>query len=371
MRDVLVVSDPDLVSALAAYRLLKYEASTLKQKVVDAKSAASKALGGEDAPELEGMVADTGIVAAAVVGKAITQLASLFELDVDVAFSATDVPAVAVQAAVIEGLLTVCPGLRVRQQWSRVVNPDNSSLLKEIEELIQLDIDVTPVGAQLDAAIKRLGDPAAKLAMAEKIVEDDKSTPQEKEDAAKLATEARKEITRLTQLQTVQTDLLAVLAKAREFADRVTKASDGRGPSALAKAVAAEPLADTADTTCVLVIGGAKAETYQTLVKRRIFWPRIQTSTSVEVDYLLVHGEDVRAGGHRTASLAFAGHFGGSGAKWTTLTPFEVPPGLPETPPESADIKRLRLAALDKALKDKFITQQERDEQRRRIIAGF
>lgn len=322
-REVFVVTDPSLVSALAAYSQLKYEASTLKQRVTDAKNAAEEALK-PGTPEVHrDLVAEAGIVAAAVAGKAATQLASLFELDVDVATSATDIPAYTVQTAVIGKLVGARPDLKVRHEWARVSNTADSALVNIIQELTALDIDATTVDALLDAAIKDLGDPASAVAQAEKDAKDDKKSADQKKKAGQAAKDAQRDLGRLAQLQNVRTALTAMLEKARAFAERVTKTPDTGGPSALAQAVSVEPLSAAGDF-CVLVLGGAKAETYQAVVKRRIRFPRIQTSTTVEVDYLLVCDQNVVAGGHQTASAAYAGTIDGDDAEWKAVKKFEV-----------------------------------------------
>lgn len=322
-REVFVVTDPSLVSALAAYAQLKFETSTLKQRVTEAKNAAEEALK-PGAPEVGiEVAAEVGIAVAAVAGKAVTQLASLFEIDVDVVSSATDIPAYTVQTAVMGKLVGARPDLKVRHEWARVVNTADSALVNIIQELTALDIDATTIDALLDAAIKNLGDPASAVAQAEKDAKDDKKSADQRKEAEQAGQDAQLDLGRLAQLQTIRTALTAMLEKARAFAERVTKTPAAGGPSALAQAVSVEPLCAGSDF-CVLILGGARAETYQVVVKRRLWFPRIETSTSVEIDYLLVCDQNVVAGGHQTASAAYAGTINGDGAAWNAVKRFEV-----------------------------------------------
>ncbi len=319
--EVFVVTDPGLVAALAAYRQLDGEATLLRQRIDDAIEEAKEATAAATAPirtetrEIAAVLgAEAGIVAAAVAGKAITQLASLFEIDVDASTSATDIPASTVHAAVIGRILATDGAPRVRHEWARVPSTA-SALLATIPRLTELDIDATTVGARLDAAAKELGDPAGDLATLRK---DAKENPGENPARDQAITKAEQELQRLNRVQRAGTDLTALLEKARAFAERVTKAADDGGPGALARAVSVEPLA-TAEGLHVLVLGGAKAETYQTVVKRRVFYPRVQVSTSVEVDYLLIEGEHVVLAGHATSSAAYAGVIRGRGPRWRRM----------------------------------------------------
>lgn len=316
-KEVFVVTDPGLVATLAASSLLMYEASTLKQKVTDAKDSAQEALEAGPDGSRRAIAVEAGIVAAAVAGKAATQLASLFELDVDVSSGATDIPAITVQAAVIENLLGSTTEVTVRHERARIPIAGGSALLGTIQDLIALDIDATAVDALLDAAIKELGDPASAVAKAEQVANDEKKSANQRADAERAAKKAQEGVVRLAQLQNLRTSLRAILEKSRAFAERVTKAPAVGEPSALLQALSVEPLS-TGDC-CVLVVSGGKAETYQAVVKRRLRAPQLQTSTSVEVDFVLVLHENVLASGHKTASVAFAGTIAGRGAEWKTM----------------------------------------------------
>jgi hypothetical protein len=326
---VFVTTDPDLITAVAACRQLGFEANLLEQRVRAAIDAAKKALKAKP-PRSGGpvreLLSEAAIVGAAVAGKTITQLASLVQIDVDVATDTTELTAGTVQAAVMQQLVATSPELKVQHAWTRIASSETSALLKSLENLTTLDVDATTVGAQLDAAIKSLGDPAAKLAKAEKVQADEKATEQAKVQAAKDEAEARRDAPRLAALQAVSTDLVALLAKARSFADRITTLPETGGPSALARAVAIEPLTVTDDKVLVLCLAGGKAETNQMVVKRRIWWPRIQTSTAVEVDYLLVSTLDGQVwGGHAAAAVTNEGVINGKGLDWKVITPYTVP----------------------------------------------
>ncbi|WP_076264141.1 hypothetical protein [Intrasporangium flavum] len=111
---VFVVSDPRVVSSMAAYWQLRNEAEVLTLELTDAESAAAGALEQPAEPTTRVVPpADAGLAAAAVAGKAVTEVASLFELDVDVRTGDSAVPATSVQAAVIRHLLG-----RPRRRWS-------------------------------------------------------------------------------------------------------------------------------------------------------------------------------------------------------------------------------------------------------------
>jgi len=154
-----VVTDPKIVAGLAAYRQLDYEATALETELRGAKANAENELQPEPARMI---VAEAGIVAAAVAGKALTQLASLFELEVDVTTGTADIPAYTVQAAVIGKLLAKESAPKIRHEWARI-STDSSPLLAAIKRLTTLDVQVATVDARLDGQIRALGDPAARL----------------------------------------------------------------------------------------------------------------------------------------------------------------------------------------------------------------
>lgn len=326
-KEVLVVTDPGLVTALAVYRQLAAEATVLKNKVEHAVKAAAGVLPTEsDSPRrgVMAMTATAAAVGAAVAGKAITELASLFELDVDVAINPEDISAITVQAAVIGELLNT-DGIKVVHETARIPTEDESALLKTIQALTAADVEATSVGARIDAAIKRLGDPEGDLAQGEKDLKDAKEAKDAdaEEEANTAITAAKTALGQLKKFENASTDLTAILEKARAFADRVVKAPDTGGPSLLSRALSVEPLAAKDSPFVVLVVGAGKAETYQVVVKRRILFPRIQTSTSVAVDFLLVDGQHIVAGGHKTGAATYAGKISGSGAKWDEVTDLE------------------------------------------------
>ncbi|WP_076264142.1 hypothetical protein [Intrasporangium flavum] len=106
------------------------------------------------------------------------------------------------------------------------------------------------------------------------------------------------------------------MEKARAFAERVTAPPTGAQDSPLAVALSVEPLTAPDDTPLVLVVGAGTAETYQMVVKRRLFAPRVQSSTSVEVDFFLVKGDVVLAAGHHRAGSSVHARIGGGGSTW-------------------------------------------------------
>lgn len=112
----------------------------------------------------------------------------------------------------------------------------------------------------------------------------------------------------------MKTDLLAVVAKARAFAERVVAVPADGGVSPLGRVLSVEPLVD--DSYLILVLSGATAATDQVVVKRRIFSPRVQTSTSVGADYLLVAGDRILASGQQRSSVTYYGRLGRGGAYW-------------------------------------------------------
>ncbi|WP_158296523.1 hypothetical protein [Nocardioides albidus] len=309
--DVFVTSDPNVVASLVAYHQIRAEAAILRDRLRTAKEAAEEALeaptSADGAPRL---AVEAGIAAAAVVGRAATQVASLFELDVEVATSTVDIPATTVQAAVMGRLLEVRPELGIQHQWARLIDADASELLRIVGDLTAEDIDATVVDARLDAAVESLA------------------------DATDLQHRSR--------LQSARTDLAAVLAKARAFAVRVSATPSSGGASLLAQAVAVEHLAS--GERRVLVVGGARSEAHQVVVKRRLRTPRLQTGVSVGFDYLLVQGQGVIAAGHATAAVAYVARLDGSRAEWRQLTSFalsrdEPPgssPGAPRSVPSAA-----------------------------------
>jgi len=315
---VFVVSDVRVVTALAGYWQTTSEADLLHTELAQAIKNAEEARERVGEPRARSLTGEAVLVAGAAIGKAATEVASLFELDVDVRTSDTDVAATSVQAAVIEQLLQGKDKVRVKHQWARVID-ESSALLTLVKNLVALDIRAFTVDAELDAAIKTLGDPAADLAKAEKDAVDPKKTKDEHAAAEEAAESARTDLSRLNAFQTLRTRLAAVVEKAHAFALRITTTptgATGAQDSPLAVALSVEPLT-TDKAALVLVVGGGKAETHQMVVKRRILAPTVQTSTSVEVDYFLVQGDSVLAAGHAQASSSVHGRIKGSGSTWT------------------------------------------------------
>ena len=315
-----VVSDPRIVASLAAYWQIRNEAETLRSELTAAKTDAERALAPptvvERVPPTDGLAAETVVVAAAVAGKALTEVASLFELDVDVTTSTVDIPATSVQAAVIKSVHATVPTRAVKHQWARIIT-DASLLLTAVKQLVGLDVQSFTVDASLDGAIKALGDPASDLAAAKKDAADEKKSPEEQRAARERADSARADLDRLGLLQAARTRLTAVVQKTRAFADRITAAPAGTQDSPLAVALSVEPLSAGRDLPMVLAVGAGTAETHQMVVKRRLLAPRIQVSTSVAVDFFLVKGDEVLAAGHHRAGSSVHARITRSGSTWT------------------------------------------------------
>lgn len=310
-----VMSDAKIVAHLAGYWQIKGEADLLKTRFDEAEKAGNAALAASRKIATRMAVAPgTGLAVATMAGKALTQVASLFELEVAVTTAATDISAQTVQAAVIGKLLELSPGLVVHHQWTRV--PLQASVLRiAVGDLIDLDIKAAQLSSRLATGIKALGDPAARLASAQKDAADKNKTPQERADAEQRVVEAEQDIKSLTGLKQARDDLNAVVQKALAFAERVTKVSDKTGESPLTLAFSVEPLT-AQQPPHVLVLEGAKAECQQLLIKRRVFAPRLQVSAAVGVDYFLVRGEGLLACGHASAAASYHGKITGGGASW-------------------------------------------------------
>lgn len=320
---VFVTADTRLVAAVAGYWQLSDEATRLATALADTHDAAIAVLEATrtDEPAEAGVerrnlgASDMGLVGAALAGKVVTEVASLFETEIAATTNTGDVATLSVQASVLHELLRST--IAVIHQWARV--PDAASPLRTVVAgLITHDIEVAQTDALLQLAITALGDPAAALATATKEAESDKLPDQERRAAAVRAEKARKQMSILADLQGQRTRLGAAVLKVRAFTERVTTVSAGTGDSPLAAAYAIEPLASGGADVWVLVLGPAKTETYQMVVSRRILAPRLHVSTGVEVDYVLLKGPEICAAGHATASAAYWGKVKSSGAEWKT-----------------------------------------------------
>lgn len=286
---IFVTSEAKVVSLLALYRQLKSEAEFFTRELTSARVKAEAVM-----VRRTDFDAGAGLVCAAVAGKAVTELASLFELTVAATTSATDVPAASVQAAVIGELLAASPELQIRHQWTQPPATD-SPLLAALERLTILDVQAAEVDARLDGMIKSLGEAAG-----------------QKEELGKL--------------HDARNALLAVTTKARAFAERVTEVPEPTGDSLLAVALSVEHLCEPDNASAVLVVGGARAETNQLLITRRIFSPRLQVSTTVEVDYALLADARILASGHVGDSVSYFAKITPRGAQWTEVKPLRGNP---------------------------------------------
>lgn len=320
---VFVTAETQLVAAVAGYWQLSDEATRLTTALADTHDTALTALEAANAAEPPERGFDTrslgagevGLAGAALAGKVVTEVASLFETEIAATTNTGDVASLSVQAAVLHELLGST--IAIHHQWVRV--PDATSPLRAaVGTLITKDIEAAQTDALLLQAIAALGDPAAALAKATKEAENDKLPEPERRDAEVRAEKARQQVALLADLQEHRTRLGAVLLKVRAFTERVTTVSATTGDSPLTAAYAIEPLTSDGADSWVLVLGPAKTETYQMVISRRILAPRLHVSTGVEVDYVLVKGAEVHAAGHETASAAYWGKVKASGAEWKT-----------------------------------------------------
>ncbi len=309
-RHVFVTADTRLVAAVAGYWQLSDEATRLATALADTHDKAIAILEATHADEpAEGGVktrnlgaSDVGLAGAALAGKVVTEVASLFETEIVATTNTGDVATLSVQASALHELLRST--IAVSHQWARV--PDAASPLRTVVGgLITQDIEIAQTDALLQLAVTALGDPAAALVSATKEAENDKLPEHERRAAEVRAEKARKQMSILADLQGQRTRLGAVVLKARAFTERVTTVSEGTGESPLTAAYAIEPLSSGGADVWVLVLGPAKTETYQMVVSRRILSPRLHVSTGVEVDYVLLKGPGVCAAGHATASAAY------------------------------------------------------------------
>lgn len=330
---IFVTSETQLVASITSYWQLLEEAQVTINRLTEATSRANQLLGPEPRRIAYAIAPGAATVAAAVAGKAITQVASLFELDVAVTTSDGDIPATAVHAAVIRELLRKpaagTPGVgttvRIQHQWARV--PQESSALRaKVTSLIGADIDAAKATARIDQRVDGYDDVAKRLAAAHKAADDEAKASDLREQAKTDAEDAAKELRLLARLEEAQGSLAGAVAKAKAFADRITAVSDKTGTSPLMAAYAVEPLGASPNDWFVLVLDAAKVESYQMVVKRRVFAPRVQISTSVTVEFFLLNKDGVVAAGRPTASAAFVAKIARKGAaKWKSLDTFGDP----------------------------------------------
>lgn len=330
---IFVTSETQLVASITSYWQLLEEAQVTINRLTEATSRANQLLGPEPRRIAYAIAPGAATVAAAVAGKAITQVASLFELDVAVTTSDGDIPATAVHAAVIRELLRKpaadTPGVettvRIQHQWARV--PQESSALRaKVTSLIGADIDAAKATARIDQRVDGYDDVAKRLAAAHKAADDEAKASDLREQDKTDAEDAAKELQLLARLKEAQGSLAGAVAKAKAFADRITAVSDKTGTSPLMAAYAVEPLGASPNDWFVLVLDAAKVESYQMVVKRRVFAPRVQISTSVTVEFFLLNKDGVVAAGRPTASAAFVAKIARKGAaKWKSLDTFGDP----------------------------------------------
>jgi hypothetical protein len=290
-----VTSNTRLMADIAEYRRLDAEIAVLESGLTNAMADA-EALLAESAEHLRFATAapPAGIIAATVAGQAITQLASLLEVDVAATTFTTEVGALSAHAAVLAEILRQAPGTEVVHE-SLSTPAATSPLLGRLRNLVTLELRAAVVLARLDRALAALG-PAKK---------DEEPT-----------TTARRQA-----LADSRTALAAISTKARDLLTRITTAPPGE-PGSLGTVLAVEALA-TATAGAepwVLVLGAAPAEASQIVVTRRLLAPRLQTSASVTVDWFLVRGQFVRAAGRECASVAHHARIQRDGAVWSAQT---------------------------------------------------
>lgn len=344
---IFVTSEPRLVMAIAGYRQLVAEAGLLKDKLMEARGAKKGRLEGarplDDVSRFD-LVPGAGIVASAVAGKVLTEVASLFEMDVAVTSSSADIPAATVQASVIQKLLVrdkdgqSLPNLTVQHQWARIPDSD-SELHQALVALTSEYLDAVGADAALETQLAELTTLEETLAAARKIAGDKSTSETERAQAEATIKDAEEKLEVLPARKRAKSVLESAIEQAKAFTERITTVDSGTGESPLMSAHAVEPLAQTGDnpsspadagepegqtddnpptpadatkpvtetrsTPHVLLLGGAKAEANQVVVTRRILAPRVHISTSVEAQYLLVQGTSVLAAGHLTDSAAY------------------------------------------------------------------
>lgn len=333
-----VTSDPNLLTAVVRHRQLVAEGTLLRSALEAAAGGAADVLtpppapgpvdleplgdgGGGVGPDLDlGPVlgALTGglpgaLVAGPLLGEAATQVASLLEVEVDVRGERADLPARSVHAAVIAALLRAEVPLEVVHETLGTPLAE-SVLLGLVTDLVRLDQELVRPALELAAAAADQGDPAADLVAARKTRDAAAEGSAARAEAEEALRDAGARADRLGALTAARTAVTAAVTKAAAYVERVSRAPEGGGASPLAAAVTVEPIAG--GTTLVLVVGGASAESSQVMVTRRLAAPRLQTATTVEVDWFLVRGPVTVAAGRAGGSASFHGRIGRNGAQW-------------------------------------------------------
>lgn len=314
-------SNTSILTAVAGYRQISAEAEVLMTTLNSARSDANKILEQIPAPPYRRFVEkEAGFALAAFAGAAVQQVASLFELEVAVTTNTSDIAALSMHAAVAGKISEGGFSRELRHESARVP-PGDSILLTTIKELVSVDIDLADLALKLDQWIEALGEPVTELAALQEAL---KAAKSDEERDAEIA-EAGERIEKLKQAKDARTRLTAVVEKAAAFAARIVKVSDTKGVSPLEQALAVEAMASSTngDTPLILIIPAAVAETSQLVIKRRIFAPRFQTSTSVQVMYFLVQGENIYASGLASKSISFRGKITRFAAKWSKAKPLD------------------------------------------------
>ncbi len=314
---VFVTAETRLLTAVANHRQLCNEAKQLTQHLKTTTDKATDEIGTTGVKSRFGVPGADRVVAG-VVGAALTQAAALLEVDVAVTTSDSELPADTVHAAVIHELLGKAPGLTVRHQWLQVPafpsppaageggEAGAGTLMAALDSLIDADLAAAEAAAALDVAIDDLGDPAADLAKAQKSGD----------ETGALSAQGRQD--KLSKLKLIKAKLGADVGKAKAFVDRINTASSTTGQSPLSTAASIEPIFEPAGWH-VLIVGDGKAESVQVLVKRRLLAPRLQTTTTVGLDFYLLKEGNVVAAGHKYSSSAYRTTITKEDGLWTAM----------------------------------------------------
>ncbi len=297
-----ITSEFQLVAAIAKYRQIVDEIGQLKSQLIAGRQAKTLLTRGALASNSSisraatrarrAAIAQRAMVALApAIGKTLTEVASLFETDTTVTSSSTGLPKLVFHAAVINALLaphagrTTTAELSIQHEWTSI--PAANSPMREAMN-------------ELDTEYR-----AAQAALAELLshVEMLRDTKDESWSPPK-------------GLETAQINLEAAIARTNEFANRIGTVSKETGLSPLVAAYHVEPLADLKDGAYVLVLGDATAESNQVTVTRRLLFPRLHITATVEAHYFLLNGGGIIAAGHPSVSRAYTTNLGKSNSEW-------------------------------------------------------
>lgn len=338
-----VTSDPNISTRLIGYQRIMDEGTVLEQELARTSTELAEAAKLPDGgPRPFGALGpDLALAAAGALGTAITEVASLFEQDVAVRTAEFDVPAVTVHAAVISALLETEDMREVRHETLRAPVIADSPLLAVVRRIIEGDLAAAELTKTVDDLVTALGDPAADLKKAKADLAAEKDQDSAKARSAQERIEqAEKDSDRLAGITPALAAVKAVVERMNAFTTRITGAPTGGGQTPLEAALSIEFAVRPASTAVgdpptpdeqqraaaaelavpfILVITGAKAESSQFVVTRRISAPRLQTAVAVGFDYFLVRGDRVHAAGRGIGNGAYHALIDKTGADWTSV----------------------------------------------------